>query len=331
MRASIERLAPGFVRAGGWVFGTGLRAADPQLLFQEMEKELNAAGSAMSLVARLDQYYPAADCVPAYQAARMRAFGRGQIAPSTSVIVSALEEPAARMDVQVMAATVRSGHVPEPVQTGLNRPDSSGYTPCVRAGGLLFVAGQLARDASGKLAAHGTLAETEYIFRRRLVPALEAAGSGPRLALKAQAYLSRPQDLAAFHQVWERLFEGRVPPTTAVALRHPAFLTAEATVEVNLIAAHPSAAARVRDIDGEVPARVLDGLLFVSGLAGNGMGEVMQKARRVFAAAGSDLSNIVRALVFHAAPHGFREEFPFTAVGVDSGLTVDLWGYVPQP
>jgi enamine deaminase RidA (YjgF/YER057c/UK114 family) len=329
--ALIERLGTsGFVRAGKWIFGTGLRARDAQALFQRMDQELRAAGSSLSRVARLDQYYPDAGCVPPYHLARKQAFGAGHIAPSTSVIVSGLLGRDAQMDVQVIAATDASGYAPEPVQAGLNRPDASGYTPCVRVGELIFVAGQLARDASGRLAVQGPGPETDYMVRERLVPALKAAQSGLDLVLKAQVYLSRPQDLPAFRQAWTRAFAGRVPPTTVVALRHPAFLTSEATVEINLLAAHGSARARIRKLDCEVEARVLDGLLFVAGLEGERMDEIMERARRIFAAAGSDLSNVVRALVFHSDLDELRDPgMPFTAVKVHAGLTLDLWGYAP--
>ena len=287
----------------------------------------------MSLVARLDQYYPHARCVAPYQAARKQVFERRQVAPSTSVIVSALQDPQAEFDVQVMAATSESGLVPEEIGAGLNRPETSGYAPCLRVGDLVFVAGQLARDASGTLAARGTAEETDYIFRRRLLPALEAADSGPDLVLKAQVYLSGSP--SQFYTVWENVFEGQVPPTTVVALRHPAFLTPEATVEVNLIAARRSARGRVHRIErGEAHASMLDGLLFVGGLDGASLEQVVEKAKPLFAEAGTELSNVVRALVFHAGGRGLAEaRLPFrcTAVEVQAGLTVDLWGYAPQP
>jgi hypothetical protein len=79
---------------------------------------------------------------------------------------------------------------------------------------------------------------------------------------------------------------------------------------------------------------MLDGLLFVGGLDGADLDEAVAKARPVFAAAGTELANVARALVFHA---GRREiaaaklPFRFTAVEVQAGLTVDLWGYAPQP
>ncbi len=307
-----------FVRAGNWVFGTGLRGAASPALFQRMAAALEAAGSSLSHVARLDQYYPDFSCVPPYQAARKQAFERRQVAPSTSVVVSKLRDGASQVDVQVMAASTASGYVPVEVNTGLNRPDTSGYAPCLRVGDLVFVAGQLARDASGELAAHGVRAETEYIVRHRLVPALQGE-SGLDLVLKAQAYVSHPE---AFRDAWNRAFGNRVPPTTVVAVRHPAFLTRAATVEINVVAAHRSAASRVRDIGGK--ARMLDGLLFAGGVS------TLEEGKEVFAAAGGDLSHVVRALMFHsqgAAPAD--PGFPYSALEVQVGPVIDLWGYVP--
>ena len=313
MRASTE-----FVRAGNWVFGTGLRGAASPALFQRMAAALEAAGSSMSRVARVDQYYPDFSCVPPYQAARKQAFAGRQVAPSTSVVIGALQDSASQVDLQVMATASASEYVPQEVQTGLNRPETSAYAPCLRVGDLLFVAGQLARDASGSLAARGVRAETEYIVQHRLVPALQGESSLD-LVLKAQAYVS---DAETFRDAWKRAFDNRVPPTTVVQVRHPAFLTREATVEINVIAAHRSAGARVRDIEGR--ARMLDGLLFAGGVS------TLEQAGQVFAAAGGDLSHVVRALFFHAkgAPPA-DPAFPYSAFEVDAAPTIDLWGYVP--
>lgn len=320
MRASIERFGTSFVRAGNWVFGTGLRAD-----FERIEKRLGETGSSISRVARLDQYYADVRHVGSYHAARKQAFAPGEVAPSTSVIVSRLQDPAAEVDVQVIAATVASGYVPERVRAGLNRPEASGYTPCLRVGDMIFVAGQLARDGSGRLAAAGVKLETDYVIRNRLIPALDAAGSALDLVLKAQVYLSRPQGLPEFWETWRQAFGKRIPPTTVVPLRHPAFLSSEATIEVNVIAAHRSARPRVRDIECDIEARVLDELLFVGGLTH------MNQAENIFAAAGTDLSNVVRALLFHSNLDDLRDPgFPFTAVEAADGPIVDLWGYAPS-
>jgi enamine deaminase RidA (YjgF/YER057c/UK114 family) len=291
-----------FVRAGNWVFATGLRGAASPELFRRMEASLVAAGSSMSLVARLDQYYPDFSCVAPYQAARKQAFQGRQVAPSTSVVASHL---GSQVDLQVMAATIASGYVPTEVQTGLNRPETSGYAPGLRVGDLIFVAGQLARDASGKLAAHGVQEETQYILKERLLPALQAAGSGLDLILKAQVYVSQPGEIPAFG------------PTTVIRVRHPAFLTREATVEINVIAAHSSARSRIREIKGK--ARVLDGLLFAGGV------DSLQAAKQIF-----DLSHVVRGLFFHARGAAPADPgFPYSAIEVEAGPTIDLWGYVP--
>jgi enamine deaminase RidA (YjgF/YER057c/UK114 family) len=326
VRASIERLGDGFVRAGPWLFGTGLRAQNGGVLFERMHAALSAAGSSMSRVARLDQYYPDASFVPAYHEARKLAFGEGHIAPSTSVIVSGLLAAEAQMDVQVIV----SQYVPHAVQSGLNRPDASGYTPCVRVGDLIFVAGQLARDGSGKLAARGTAAETEYMVRERFAPALAAAQSGLELILKAQAYISQPHQVGDFWRAWSAAFPGGVPPTTVVPLRHPAFLTSEATVEINIIAAHRSARERIRAIAGAAPARMLDGLLFFAGLSGASVEDVMERTRHTFAAAGSDPANIVRMIAFSQDLATLPTPgIAFTAVKAPTELIVDLWGYAP--
>lgn len=406
-----------FIRAGKWVFGTGLRATlgaghlDPQVvrpgrplgappqaqreataIFETMARRLQAAGSGMDRVVRLDQYYPSSRFVDPYHVARKKALA-GQVAPSTSVIVSGLLNPGASMDVQVLAATVDSGYeVQKAAAGGLNVPATSGYAPFVRAGDLIFVAGQLARDGSGNLAAEAQVPagqswngtriqlETDYLVNKRLEPALKAAGSNLGLVLKAQVYLSHDEDLPDFWTSWSRAFGARVPPTTVVPVKHPAFGTSSATIEVNLVAAHASAASGVRDIECDVeliwpdmiPARAFDGLLFVAGLMGIADGGVcaggavdadapyyqdvahaqmvdaLGKASRIFAAAGSDLSMVTRALQFHADLRDFRScwlawdatlrqrGLPFSAVVVSDSLFVpgarvilDLWGCVP--
>ncbi|MBV7484268.1 RidA family protein [Bordetella sp. BOR01] len=355
------------IRAGNWVFCTGLRAVaadgaidagvlkagrpldtppkaerEAQFIFSKMDEQLRAAGSVLSLVARLDQYYPDWRSVDAYHCARKAAL-RGQVAPSTSVLVDGLLNVDAAMDIQVMAATLDSGLEVGPVATPkVGAPAESGYSPCLRAGDLIFVAGQLARDQSGNIAPEAMVPatqlwkgtriklETDYLVHQRLVPALQASQSGPDLILKAQVYLSREEDLPAFWQAWAAAFDGVVPPTTIVPVSHPAFGTRDATIEVNVIAAHESARGRIRDIECDVelicpdmmPARRLDDLLFVAGLMAidrNGLvaqagvnasapyfddssgaqaRDILQKAARIFQAGGTDLGNVVRALHF---------------------------------
>jgi enamine deaminase RidA (YjgF/YER057c/UK114 family) len=405
------------IKAGNWIFGTGLRATDEhgsleakvlkpgrpldtppkaereaELIFSRMSDALAAAGSSLSRVVRLDQYYPTWKAVDPYHCARKAAM-KGKVSPSTSVLVGGLLNTDADMDVQVMAATADSGFDVGPVtSTNLGAPKESGYSPCLRGGDLIFVAGQLARDKTGNIAPEASVPvtqfwkgtriklETDYLIRERLIPALEDSGSGMDLILKAQVYLSHEEDLPAFWQVWQAAFDGKAPPTTIVPVAHPAFGTKDATLEVNIIAAHESARGRVVDIDCDVeliapnmlPARRFDDLLFVAGLmaidhqglvpaarinpgapyfddtVGVQMADILDKAAKIFAAAGTSLQNVVRSLHFQtdlthamAAYAPWRNiigdvGLPFSAVQANASLfvpgaelIVDLTGYVP--
>jgi enamine deaminase RidA (YjgF/YER057c/UK114 family) len=222
--------------------------------------------------------------------------------------------------------------------------------------------------------------EADYLVRHRIAPALKAAGSDLSLVLKAQVYISEPNAFPAFWQSWSEGFDGRVPPTTVVPVPHPAFNVKEARLEINVVAATGHAAARVRDIDCDVallapdmvPARAFDDLLFVAGLmaideggliAGARieprapyyversraeMADIIAKAGRIFAAAGTDLAHMVRLIQFHvdlSAFHGCCTEWqkaigevglPIAAVEVGDSILVpeasvvaDVWGYIP--
>jgi len=347
------------VRAGKWIFATGLRAPRAESIFGNLGRALADAGGALSSVVRVDQYFPNRDTVDPYHVARKQAFG-GAVPPSTSVLVGGLLEPGALMDVQAMATTLDSALDARAVHVaGVVAPAASAYSPCTRVGDLVFVAGQLARDSTGGIASEargGITQETRYLVERRLRPALQAADSGLDLILKAQVYLSHAADMPAFWDVWSECCSGKAPPTLVVPLRHPAFLTEEATVEINVIAASAGARNRIRDIEcdvelvapGMVPARSLDGLLFVAGLMAVGgdaraqMADILGKARKVFTAAGSDLENVVRVLQFHSDLADFPDTYaewrsaigdvglPFSAIESGKGprLVVDLWGSV---
>jgi enamine deaminase RidA (YjgF/YER057c/UK114 family) len=319
---------------------------------------------------------------------------QGQVAPSTSILIKGLLNTDACMDVQMIASTLSNkGNFDRLAQTTLNVPQSSGYAPCLRVGDLVFIAGQLARDNSGQIAASAKVPEgqlwngtriqleTEYLIQHRLIPALEAAHSSLNLVLKAQVYLSHNTDLAQFWQVWAKAFGDHIPPTTVVPVAHPGFGTEEATIEINLIAAHQDAAKDIKDIHCEVeligkhmvPAKSFQNLLFVAGLMAvedGGLCEsskpsasspyyinrayqqglnILDKAKKIFKAAQTDLSYITRAIHFQSNLNEFnsiyqawdpelrRAGLPFTAIDVgselfvkDASLILDLWGYIPR-
>src|ERR1700738_3478532 len=120
------RFAQG-VKAGRWVFATGLMAQDfvngiapdvlgeraphagrpkrekeAQRIFENLDAVLRAAGTDRTNLVRTDQYYKTVAAVPPYQHVR-REFLGGRIPPSTSIAQQNLLLPGADMNIQAMA------------------------------------------------------------------------------------------------------------------------------------------------------------------------------------------------------------------------------------
>ena len=121
------------VKAGRWVFATGLMGQDfvngiaPDVLaeraphaglpkrekealriFENLDAVLRAAGTDRSNLVRTDQYYTTVKAVPPYQQVR-REFLRGRIPPSTSITQQGLLLPGADMNIQAMGVIPDKG------------------------------------------------------------------------------------------------------------------------------------------------------------------------------------------------------------------------------
>jgi 2-iminobutanoate/2-iminopropanoate deaminase len=110
------------------------------------------------------------------------------------------------------------------------------YSQAIRAGNLLFTAGQVALDpATGQLATGGIAEQTTRVLEN-LKAILEAAGSGLDKAVKATVFLKNFDDFAAMNAVYGRYLapEGVAPParTTIESARLPK----DALVEIDLVA-----------------------------------------------------------------------------------------------
>ena len=106
------------------------------------------------------------------------------------------------------------------------------YSQAIKAGGLIFVSGQLPVDpASGQFPA-GVQAQT----RQSLTNAgqiLEAAGSGLDKVVKTTVFLADMNDFAAMNEVYATFFSGDFPARSAVQV---ARLPKDALVEIECIA-----------------------------------------------------------------------------------------------
>lgn len=115
-----------------------------------------------------------------------------------------------------------------------NAPQAIGpYVQAIRAGGLVFVSGQLAVEpATGQLIKGDIGAMTRRIFAN-LNAVLEAAGSSLAKVVKVTVFLADMDDFQAMNQVYAEFFPASPPARSTVQV---ARLPREARIEVEAIA-----------------------------------------------------------------------------------------------
>jgi enamine deaminase RidA (YjgF/YER057c/UK114 family) len=274
------------VRAGAWLFFTGHLASDfehglatavagkPGLplggtprfrregdfIVARLAKLIAEEGGDLRHIVRVDQYYPTAQVVNAYQRAR-KAVLKDYVPPSTSVLMEELLVAGANMDVSMLAVVPGEGREPRAASVeGVPVPQHSGFIPSLVCGDFVFVAGQMPNNVemTGLEAAayrppnavwNGTdiRLQTEFLIRSRLKPALEAGGSSLANAVKAQVYLTDINDLPEFLDVWNSHFGANPCALTVVATKGLALL--ESIIEINIFG--------VRD-DGRTKKQIID-------------------------------------------------------------------------
>ena len=107
------------------------------------------------------------------------------------------------------------------------------YSQAIRAGGLLFVSGQVALQPGSSEPVSDAIGEqTEQVFAN-LRAILEAAGSGLHRVVKTTVYLADLGDFAAMNEVYAR-HVGDVPPARATV--EVAALPSGAKVEIEAVA-----------------------------------------------------------------------------------------------
>ncbi len=154
------------IKAGRWVFATGLMAQDflsgiaPSVMaehaphagrpkrekeaariFENLDAVLRAAGTDPSNLVRTDQYYTTVKAVPPYQQVRREALN-GRIPPSTSIAQQRLLLPGADMNIQAMAIIPdKAFEVAHLKHEQLQGRPTSGYSPALTAGDFIFIPG----------------------------------------------------------------------------------------------------------------------------------------------------------------------------------------------
>ena len=112
-------------------------------------------------------------------------------------------------------------------------PAAGPYSQAIRAGDLVFTAGQLGLDpATGEMAGEGVAEQAERALRN-LAAILEAAGSGMDRLVKVTVFLADIGDWPAVNEVYARQVPEPFPARSAFAVRD---LPRSARVEIEAVA-----------------------------------------------------------------------------------------------
>jgi 2-iminobutanoate/2-iminopropanoate deaminase len=105
----------------------------------------------------------------------------------------------------------------QPVMLGGNVPPPAGaYSPAVRAGGLVFVSGQVPHDpATGVLVGDDVEGQTTQVLAN-VKRALEAAGAGLSDVVSMTVYLADIDDWGRFNEVYKTIMTAPYPTRTAL-------------------------------------------------------------------------------------------------------------------
>ena len=123
--------------------------------------------------------------------------------------------------------------VRERIQTD-NAPAAIGpYSQAIRAGGFVFVSGQIPIDpATGRFVAGGVAEQTERVLKN-LAAVLEAAGSGLDKIVKTTVFLADMKEFSQMNEVYAAFFSEAPPARATVAA---AGLPRDARVEIEAVA-----------------------------------------------------------------------------------------------
>lgn len=121
----------------------------------------------------------------------------------------------------------------ERIQTD-NAPAAIGpYSQAIKAGGFVFVSGQIPTDPeTGQFVAGGIAEQTEQVLKN-LSAVLEAAGSSLDLVVKTTVFLADMKEFSGMNEVYATFFSSSPPARATVAA---AGLPRDARVEIEAVA-----------------------------------------------------------------------------------------------
>ncbi len=125
-------------------------------------------------------------------------------------------------------------HSTTPEVVYLTSPEMAGlpFSEAVRVGNLLFLSGQLGRDASGRLVPGGIAAETRQTLEN-IKAALERHGSSLDRVVKATVFMADMNEWAEMNRIYVTYFPQHLPARSALGANG---LALGARVEIECIA-----------------------------------------------------------------------------------------------
>jgi 2-iminobutanoate/2-iminopropanoate deaminase len=110
------------------------------------------------------------------------------------------------------------------------------YSPAVRAGGFIYVSGQVPVDPATHAVICGDIATETRQVLNNIKGVLEGCGSSMSDVVKCHVYLADGKDFAAMNEVYAQFFGDAKPARTTVAV---AFAMPGIKVEIDAIAYKP--------------------------------------------------------------------------------------------
>ena len=111
-------------------------------------------------------------------------------------------------------------------------PPTNPFSPAVRVGSMLYLAGQLGNDGPGTLVKGGIEAETRQAMRN-IADVLAKTGSSMDRVVKCTAFLADMKEWPAMNEVYRTFFPGNKPARSAFGATG---LALNARVEIECIA-----------------------------------------------------------------------------------------------
>lgn len=107
------------------------------------------------------------------------------------------------------------------------------YSQAIRAGGFVFVSGQVSIDPATQQLVSGDIAAQTDLVLKNLSAILDAAGSGMEQVVRCTVFLKNISEFGAMNEVYARYFTSKPPARSTVEVSR---LPKDVLVEIDAIA-----------------------------------------------------------------------------------------------